>query len=679
MDPCVSASDPHAVTASAARPWWRRRRAIPGVIAAAVALPMLLSLVPGFALAEGKLFDLLSLVLPMRPDKPAVVVVAIDEPALAELGLPWPWPRSLHGRLVESLREAGAAAIGLDILFAEPGNPEADAALAAALGPDTVLAAERTRIEMPQGTETKEVLPFPALLKTGAEPGFAQVTIDPDAVLRRSVTAPDSFARRLIERSGQVAAADPGNETLIQSFGGPRTYPTVSYYQALDPEHFLPPDYFRDKIVLVGVSLQNALNPGAGAADSFATPSTAVTGELVAGVEIQATLIDNLLHGLAVRPAGPWLSFWVLLGAATLATFATLGPSGFLRGTVAMALAILAVVSAWVTLRFGRVFVSPLSPVIAILFAAGLNGARDFAEERRLRRFVSQAFAHYLSPDLVARLAEDPGSLRLGGARRTLSILFCDIRDFTALSESMRADPERLTRLVNRILDPLSEAVLTQGGTIDKYIGDCIMAFWNAPLDDPDHARNAVRAAGAMVAAMDTLNAELKAEDPASPRLGIGIGINTGECVVGNLGSRHRFDYSALGDAVNLASRLEGLSKRYAVPVVLGPATASGAAGDQPLVPLDRVVVKGRSEPVTIFTLLLGAADTDPARALTAAEAFLAAWSEGAWGPARRHLAELVAAAPELTGYATRMVTRLDALAANPPSGWAGVTVLDSK
>ncbi|MGH2342168.1 CHASE2 domain-containing protein [Segnochrobactraceae bacterium EtOH-i3] len=673
----MSASDPPPSSGPAPRPWWRRRRAIPAVIAAAIALPLLLALLPGFGIVEGKVFDLLSLIRPDRPDQPAVVIVAIDEPALAEIGLQWPWPRSLHGRLVESLRAAGAAAIGLDILFAEPGDPKEDAALAAALGPDVVLAAERSVIEMPQGTETKEVVPLSALLASGARIGFAQVAMDPDAVLRRVAPQPDSFSRRLIAQAGRSLPAGTYQAGLLQSFGGPRTYPTVSYYQALDPENFLPPGYFRDRIVLVGVSLQNALTPGAGAADSFAVPSTVNTGALVAGVEIQATIVDNLLHGLLVRPGGEAARTLFLFAAAVLATLATLKPAGVLRGAVALALVVAAVALSWAGLRFGRVFVSPVQPVVAILFATGLNGARDFAEERRLRRFVSRAFAQYLSPALVERLAEDPSALRLGGARRTLTVLFCDLRDFTALSESMRDDPEGLTRLVNRVLDPLSEAVLVHGGTIDKYIGDCVMAFWNAPLDDPDHALNAVRAAMAMRAAIDRLNGELQAESPGAPKLAIGVGINTGACIVGNLGSRHRFDYSALGDAVNLASRLEGLSKRYGVPVVLGETTAAGVGDRLRLVELDRVAVKGRAEPVAIFTPLMGEVD---AVALSAAETpFRASWQAGDWTEAAIALDGMVAAAPELAAFGMRMRARLAELAAEPPVGWTGVTVLDSK
>jgi adenylate cyclase len=225
-------------------------------------------------------------------------------------------------------------------------------------------------------------------------------------------------------------------------------------------------------------------------------------------------------------------------------------------------------------MRLGHVFLSPLGPGLAFLSVAAGQAGLDYAEERRRRHEITRAFQQYLSPALVERLAKDPSHLKLGGERRTLSILFCDIRGFTTIAEEMKDDPERLTTLVNRLLTPLSDAVLKQGGTIDKYIGDCLMAFWNAPVDDPDHAVHAVRAALDMLAALARVNEELEAEAQRERRpaqtLRIGIGINTGECVVGNMGSHQRFDYSALGDAVNLASRLEGVSKDYGISLLLG-------------------------------------------------------------------------------------------------------------
>jgi adenylate cyclase len=210
----------------------------------------------------------------------------------------------------------------------------------------------------------------------------------------------------------------------------------------------------------------------------------------------------------------------------------------------------------------------------------------------------------------VAQLASDPSALKLGGERRNLTILFCDVRGFTTLSESLKDEPERLTALINRLLDPLSEAILAEGGTIDKYMGDCVMAFWNAPLPSPDHPVSAVRAATRMIAAVAQLNQTLRQEEgAAAPAFAVGVGINTGDCVVGNVGSRWRYDYSVLGDAVNLASRLESLSKEYGVSIVLGPETAKAAQAHWTLAELDIIAVRGRSAQSAIYTVLAPLAD----------------------------------------------------------------------
>jgi adenylate cyclase len=390
-----------------------------------------------------------------------------------------------------------------------------------------------------------------------------------------------------------------------QTFGPSRTYPTVSYYQALDPDNFLPENYFRDRVVMVGLSLQNAPTLSEAGADVHATPFTIRTGRLVAGVEIQATVFDNLAGRLSIGRASIATAMLSIVLGALAGAILVWRQTGWrtLAGFIIAAGALLA--GSYLLLRFGRVFVPPLAPALAMGLVASAQGARDFAAERRMRQGITRAFSQYLSPALVERLARDPSQLRLGGEVRALTILFCDIRGFTTIAESMKGDPERLTTLINRLLTPLSEVVMAHGGTIDKYIGDCLMAFWNAPLDDPDHATHAVEAALGMMQALEDLNGELRAEAEARGEtpisLRIGIGINTGHCVVGNVGSERRFDYSALGDAVNLASRLEGASKDLGVPLVIGQATAEQVAERIPLRQLRKITVKGRAEPVLVY------------------------------------------------------------------------------
>ncbi|MCE7029873.1 CHASE2 domain-containing protein [Jiella avicenniae] len=582
-------------------------------VAAAIMLGLALSTWQPFRLAEARVFDFLATLSPPPMQSLAeadggIVVVAIDEPSFAEIGLQWPWPRTLHAELVAALRKAGVKAIGLDLVFAEPSSPVADQALAAALGPDVVLAADESLIETPHMSQLIRTEPLPEFIEAGARVGLASVTLDADNVLRRMPTAPDIFAAELLEAAGGGDRGEKPEEAaagrLIAPMGPARTYPTVSYYQALDPENFLPPGYLKGKIAVVGRSLQMAIPAETGGADSFATAFTASTGLLVPGVEIQATIADNLRHALSSRWAGLPLLGLAVAAAALLAGVAAFRPAGLWTLGAGLGLVALILAVSAVSFFFLRMFLPPIAPSLAVTAVLVPLAARDITQERAMRREVTRAFGHYLAPALVERLARDPSALKLGGERRELTILFSDIRNFTTLAESMKDEPERLTQLINRLLTPLSAAVLERGGTIDKFIGDCIMAFWNAPLDDPDHAVHAVEAGLAMLAAVDALNEELRAElGETAPKLAVGVGINTGACVVGNMGSATRFDYSVLGDAVNYASRLEGASKECRVPLLLGAGTAAKIGGRLGPLLVARIAVKGRSGVSPVYTV----------------------------------------------------------------------------
>jgi adenylate cyclase len=565
----------------------------------------------GWQLVDLRLFDYFSTFRhPALPDN-GPVIVAIDEPSLADINMQWPWPRSLHARLIRQLRAAGAKAIGLDIIFSEPSSAENDNALAAALGPDVVLAADETLIKTPQADQLVRAEPLAQFTQAGAKTGIASISLEGDGLFRALPTYPDGFAVQLARAAGFSSMLP--DRHLVQALGPARTYPTASYYQALDPDNMLPPGFFRDRVVLVGLSLQNAPSVKNNVSDAFATSYTVHTGKLVAGVEIQATVFDNLRRSLSIANPGWRAGLPLLLLATILAAIVSWRPLDWLSGMAALSTVAALMIVSYCVLRFGRVFVSPLGPALAYLFVATGQAAFDYAEIRRNRKQIIRAFGQYLSPALVQRLAEDPSQLRLGGERRTLSILFCDVRGFTTIAEELREDPEQLTTLINRLLTPLSDIVLKHNGTIDKYIGDCLMAFWNAPLDDDQHALHAVSAALEMLAAMQDLNAELAKEarllGKAPYVLQIGIGINTGECVVGNMGSVRRFDYSALGDAVNLAARLEGVSKNYGMPLLLGEQTAKAVAAYLNAVELDRIRVKGRSELSPIYTIVQSMTD----------------------------------------------------------------------
>ncbi|RUM24572.1 adenylate/guanylate cyclase domain-containing protein [Rhizobium vallis] len=627
----------------------RRVRLLVLSLAVLVAIS-LLSRLPAWSLLELRSFDYLSTVDDPRPPPGGPVIVAIDEPSLADINAQWPWPRSLHAELITQLRAAGARVIGLDIIMAEPSNPGNDAAITKAVGPDIVLAGDETLIETPQASQLIRATPLPQLTEAGAVTGIASIDLSGDAIFRRIPGYEDGFAAMLAKASGAAHASLPAGR-LIQSFGPARSYPTVSYYQALDPENLLPPDYFKDRVVLVGLSLQNAPEIDKGGVDAFATPYTVHTGKLVSGVEVQATIYDNIRRGLSIAEARlPTVAACILI-SVLLAAATVWRSTGWLT-IVTSAAAVLAFAAvSFAGIRLAHIFVSPLGPVVAYISVAFGQAAFDYAEERRNKRQIIRAFAQYISPDLVRRLSNDPSQLKLGGERRTLSVLFSDVRGFTTIAETLKDDPEQLTGLINRLLTPLSDVVMDHGGTIDKYMGDCIMAFWNAPLDDPDHALHAVRASLAMQAAISRLNSQLEREAAArgsKPHvLKMGVGINTGECIVGNMGSNRRFDYSCLGDSVNLASRLEGASKNYGVALLLGEETARLVTETYIVVELDRIIVKGRTVPSPVFTVV-HKADT---QALAAHQAFIEAKYAGALAPSDATFETLAANIPELAGY----------------------------
>ncbi|QLC26034.1 adenylate/guanylate cyclase domain-containing protein [Parasphingopyxis algicola] len=571
-----------------------------------VVLVAMLRLLPVWTDIAHRGFDLLSTAGQPVPAEPGIVLVAIDEPSFSEIGLQWPWPREIHADLINALRAAGARTIGFDIVFAEESDPAADAALAAAAGPDIVFAADESLTESDFGTMLVRTEPFPALIEAGAISGIVSISLGGDGVARTVPAYEDGFALQLLEASGGEPVRNAGGD-LIQYFGPAGTYPRISYYQALDPERFLPPDMLRDAVVIVGYNLQASPEVGETGVDVFESPYTLTTRRLMPGPELHATLFDNLRHGLSIQPQPEWLAWIALLLGVASGLAASRPQSPVSKLVLALGFLLVAVGTSWLSLRFGRFWVSPAEPAFAAVLTVMAIGGRDFAAEQRRRREIQGAFSQYVAPAVVEQLIAKPELLKLGGEQRELTILFADIRGFTAISEAMKDDPEALVRLINDVLTPLSDIVIAHGGTIDKYMGDCIMAFWNAPLDDPDHAMHALAASMAMRAAMPGINAALAGRMPrrnGEPMaIRIGIGLNTGRCVVGNMGSDQRFDYSALGDAVNTASRLEAKCKDYGVGIVIGQATANLVGDAVSLAEIDRIAVRGKVEAISVFTV----------------------------------------------------------------------------
>ena len=395
------------------------------------------------------------------------------------------------------------------------------------------------------------------------------------------------------------------------------------------------------------------------------------------GVEIQAQATETALLDVGLkRPdfaRGAEIVFVLLLGF--LIAFLALRASAYWIGALALAAAFGAAGLSWWAFASEHWLLDPVGPSIAGLSAFVVGALVRFSETEGERSHIRRAFSQYLSEDVVRRIAAAPGQLKLGGEARTMTIMFCDLRGFTSIAERYKADPEALTHLINRILTPLSRTVTAHKGTIDKYIGDCVMAFWNAPLDDPHHAANAADCALAMLREMDALNAELQAESPDAPVIRVGIGINTGPVVVGNMGSDLRFDYSVLGDAVNLAARVQSYSGNYGVDVVVAEDTAAAAA-DFAWLQADRIAVKGKAHAADVFALAGDAAltGTDLYRRTRAAHTRLFAailWRD--WDGAEREARDLARWSPLGAELYTLHLKRIAHWRAEPPGpDWEG-------
>lgn len=320
--------------------------------------------------------------------------------------------------------------------------------------------------------------------------------------------------------------------------------------------------------------------------------------------------------------------------------------------------------------------------VIAILIVALHVNIVKFIQEFNQKQQIRKQFQSYLSPDLVAKLIKDPSLLKLGGEEKELSIMFTDVRGFTSISEHYGRDVQGLTKIMNRYMTAMTRRILETDGTLDKYIGDAQMAFWNAPLDETQHCKDAVKAALGMLNDLEAFNREIAVE--GVPAFGMGLGINTGVVVVGNMGSEQRFDYTCLGDAVNLASRLEGQSKNYGVKIVLGPITAERLGGEYFTVELDTIAVKGKTEGVTIYTVFYNPDSTVAEKWTTARELhdlMLSYYREQKWDRAKEMT---VALKGEFDGgmdeYYDLWLERIDEMAAkNLPEDWDGIYRATSK
>ena len=438
-----------------------------------------------------------------------------------------------------------------------------------------------------------------------------------------------------------------------------------------------PRDLVEGHIVVIGTS-------AAGLKDQRSTPLNLITP----GVELHAQALEQIiLNDYLERPDwanGAELVYLAILGLLLILLLPRVGAlwCAVIGGSAIAA----AFVFSWYAYTRVNWLFDPVFPSIFVLLIYLVESLIGFLRTEAEKRQVRNAFSRYMSPALVEQLAANPEKLQLGGEMKDMTLLFCDIRGFTSISETYKSDPQGLTRLINQFLTPMTDLILERRGTIDKYMGDCIMAFWNAPLDDEDHARNACASALAMMHRLDGLNEQLRAEAHAEKRryipIRVGIGLNSGNCCVGNMGSEQRFDYSVLGDDVNLASRLEGQSKTYGVDIVMGERTYLRVT-DHATLELDLIKVKGKDEAVRIYALL-GEADmheSDAFKALSEChQAMLDAYRSQHWQKARDLVAECRRLNGDLSGLYDLYDGRLDAYEANPPApDWDGVFIATTK
>lgn len=448
-------------------------------------------------------------------------------------------------------------------------------------------------------------------------------------------------------------------------YSGLPNMPVISAADLFDPAKAATlAGQIQGRILLVGTS-------AVGLRDIVATP----VDPAMAGVKVHAEIIDQIASGVFLqRPdwmIGAERAAAIAVGLVLLLVLATVTPA--LSVMTGLLLAGLVGGGSWLAFSRALTLFDPLLP-LASLGAVLLTALPLLLMlTHREKRFVRESFGRYLSPTLVERLSENPEGLTLGGEDRELTILFSDIRGFTTLSENLT--PTELTGLLNNFLTPMTDVLLQREATIDKYIGDAVMAFWNAPLDIADHPQKACLAALDMVAALERLNRE------SGMDLKIGIGLNTGMACVGNLGSDQRFSYSCLGDSVNLASRVEGMTKLYDVSILVTDDVRALTTGLL-FAEVDRVRVVGRQAPVTLHALMGASLDTPlgQTKLLERHGSFIAAWQAGDLGAAREYLRILQALPPNaLSGTHKLYQERLETLPETAPDGWDGVFTASSK
>jgi len=573
-----------------------------------------------------KQFDLLQQTdHPVRSED--IGIVTIDEKAMEKYGQ-WPWKRDVLADIIWNLREAGANIIVLPILLAEEDRLGGDQVLADALYQNGVVIApvgsgQVNRGGIPRGV-AKIGDPIPYLFEWGGMLGpIPQLGQDADGVgVLNTVPEIDGVVRRLplMMSIGEEVYPSIAVEVLRVATGNPsyqvkanaggiqavrvKGFPIIStdesariwlrWNKTFDEISAAETDFsaFAGRMVIIGSTAEGLggfIASPTGPMHNY-MPSAVSLQTMLDGETIQrpywaklAELSATLLFGLFIIIAARFFAYRWAAMSIIWSGMALLGGSYYLWTTQLLLLDVTMPIVSLVLVGFHAIFLR-------------------FILEFRQKQQIKKQFGTYLSPDLVAKLQKNPELLQLGGDSRELSIMFTDVRGFTTISEHYGEDVQGLTKIMNRYMTAMTKKIIENNGTLDKYIGDAQMAFWNAPLDNDNHAEDSVRTALAMMESLDEFNNEIA--DEGIPAFGMGLGINTDTVVVGNMGSDQRFDYTCLGDGVNTAARLEGQSKNYGVKILLGPKTAEAIKDDYTILELDNIAVKGKTVGVQIYTVI---------------------------------------------------------------------------
>jgi adenylate cyclase len=607
------------------------------------------------------------------PSPPELLLVGIDEASFQEIGLPWPWPRSLHALLVKRLSQAGARLIVFDILFADPSDPVNDAELAAAIkeAGSVLLAETYDRTDDRRFNRIIKVRPINTLAEAAKGTALAMIKPDDDGVVRHFQFMLEGEYTLASAAASYAKSVDfpPETSGLIRYIGPPRSIDTLSYYQIIDEDFPPPVERIRDRIVLIGRILTASASPG-GQADFFPTPFYSGAGG-TSGIEIHANIIHNLLTGRWVKE----LPFSVLL--LTYCVFFFFLALLFVHVSPLAGLGTLIVASTALVGTSYSLFVIRDVWVPPVLYFGGAgflytgNVLIQYIQESKKKKKFRSALSRYVSSAVAKEISENPEALELGGKEVQATVFFSDLAGFTNFSE--RLHPKTLVGFLNEYFTPMTQIILEHQGGLDKFIGDAIMAFWGVLLPLENHAQLACQSALKMQEVLVTLHEGWRSRN--LPILRARMGLHSGMVVAGNIGSADRINYTLIGDAVNLASRLETVNKIYGTGIIISEDTLRLAGPGLLVRELDWIRVKGRQEHVTIYELL----DPGMKKDLKFLDIFaegLAEYRSRSWNQAERYFHAIAAHDPPSRMYAGRC--RL--YAENPPpEDWDGVFVQKTK